>query len=184
MSISLGHEHFLGLVQIRSKLWKWTCHPSCSQGLGSQAEQGTASSHHPKFWASPWEQKQPRWSWRPWVNSHRNLSTAWWHATLLNVSLCHWGLSKNWRGPMWVEMAAEGPALGATCAVLPVTGPLGLARKEHWWGALPGMAFPKDKTSSLLQKLKFFVVIPGKGSSLKSSGHVYKGRKTIMVEVV
>lgn len=89
---------------------------------------------------------------------------------------------------MWFEVATKGAALGATCvghliSALPVPGPLGLARKEHWWLALSGMTFPKEKALSLLQKFKFFVVIPGKWSSLKSPGHAYKDIKTIMVEV-
>lgn len=46
------------------------------------------------------------------------------------------------------------------------------------------MTFSKDKALFLVQELKFFIVIPGKWSSLKNPGSAYRGKKTIMVEVV
>jgi len=94
------------------------------------------------------DRDKPRWTWRTWVNAHRKSSIAWWHATLLNVFCVSSRTEKDLCGLKQQpgDLPWELPAEHHLISVLPLTGPVGLTRKEH----SPGMTFSKEKVHSLL----------------------------------
>lgn len=135
---------------------------------------GQALSHHPTLWASPPGQKQKKMELENFNKYSQRVQRS---LVMCHTPKCLFVWLRSFQELKWFEMATKGPPPGATCAMSPHLSPSCdslLARKEHWWMALPGMTFPKEKALSLLQKLKFFVVIPGKWSSLKSPGYTYK----------
>lgn len=158
MSIFIGSQK--GLVQIRSTLWRWTSHHPCLQCLGSQAEQGRALSHHPRHWAPPWGQGLAKVGLESLSKCPQKVECSLVTGHIFKYLLCHWSLFKNQKGPTWSEMAAGGPALGATCWASPLLSPscdwsLGTRQEGALqWKALLGMIFSKKKSPFSAPRVK------------------------------